>query len=99
MSDELPHAIKATLQARQRYEKERTYDSTRQVISFLYRDGDELIELGLFTGPMPVPVVGQTVTVWDVTVPLVVTDVHIHYGLGSPPAQLASVSVYVDVPQ
>lgn len=98
MSD-LPDAITATMQARQRYEEEHSYDGVRQATTFLYRDGEQEVDLGQFAGPMPVPAVGQTVTVWDVTVPLVVTDVKIHYGHGDPSAQLVSVSVYVDVPQ
>lgn len=98
MSDALPQAIEETLKAREKYAEVHSYERVRQTTVFLYRDGEDEIELGLFEGTVPVPVVGQKVTVWDVRAPLVVTDVLTHYGHGGPDSQHVSVVVYVDAP-
>ncbi|MET9729256.1 hypothetical protein ABZZ79_00895 [Streptomyces sp. NPDC006458] len=106
MSSELPQAIETTLQARARNIELQDYGRVRQSTSFVYRDGDNEIDLAMFEGPMTVPVKGETVTLWDqMKAPLVVVDVVRHYGLGSSPgdtdsrAQHVSVVVYVDVPK
>lgn len=101
MDKELPTAIQQTLAALNKVNEARPYDHTRQVMTFLYQQGDEAIDLGLFEGPMPIPAVGQSVTLWTTGNPLTVTRVETYYGFGrhgedSHGAQLASVLVFVE---
>ncbi|MFK8906583.1 hypothetical protein [Streptomyces sp. YS-3] len=101
MDEQLPTAIEQTLVALNKMSEMRSYDHTRQVMTFLYQRGDEAIDLGLFEGPLPIPAVGQSVTLWTTGNPLVVTRVETHYGIGQhgddkQGAQVASVLVFVE---
>ncbi|MEU1072774.1 MULTISPECIES: hypothetical protein [unclassified Streptomyces] len=101
MDKQLPAAIEQTLVARNHMNEARPYNHTRQVMTFLYQRGDEAIDLGLFEGPLPIPSVGQAVTLWITGNPLIVTRVETHYGIGQhgedkQGAQVASVLVFVE---
>ncbi|WP_369384118.1 hypothetical protein [Streptomyces sp. cg36] len=101
MDKQLPNAIAQTLVALDKTAHTRGYEHTRQVMTFLYQQGNEAIDLGLFEGPLPIPVVGQTVTLWATGNPLLVTRIETHYGIGqhgddTTSAQVASVLVFVE---
>lgn len=106
VTKKLPQPIADALQRRQRNVELQDYGRVRQSTSFVYRDGDDELDLAMFEGPVPVPAKGETITLWnDMQAPLVVVDVVRHYGLGHSPedadsrAQHVSVVVYVDVPK
>ncbi|MEV5279566.1 hypothetical protein [Streptomyces sp. NPDC052811] len=100
----LPDAIAHTLAARDKADAEQDHGHTRQIMTFVHASGGhEAVELGMFEGPLPVPVVGQTVTLWATGHPLVVDRVETHYGLCDTETrprreQLASVIVFVSPP-
>lgn len=93
MTNPLPAEIDAVLAA-QDVNKQR-YGVVRQSMWFLYEHGGGQVALGSIEGPAAIPVVGQTVSVWDQKIPLVVEDVTTHYGLGMEGEQLVSVEVHV----
>ncbi|MEU3375256.1 hypothetical protein ABZ734_33080 [Streptomyces sp. NPDC006660] len=97
----LPDAITATLAAREKVDSEQDFARTRQIMTFVHATDDaEAVELGMFEGPLPIPAVGQNVTLWVTGHPLVVQRVETHYGLGGADThpgreQVASVIVFV----
>ncbi|MFD7540951.1 hypothetical protein [Streptomyces sp. NPDC059819] len=98
----LPDAITATLAARDKVDFEQDFARTRQIMTFVHRtEGAEAVELAMFEGPLPIPSVGQAVTLWITGHPLVVQRVETHYGLGGAEThpkreQVASVIVFVE---
>lgn len=95
MPSQLPASIESVLDVAKQARNERSYEGTRQFTAFIYRDGEEEIDLADFEGPMPVPAPGQTVALWTNKASLVVDHVETFYGLGQGGKQLASVQVFV----
>ncbi|MFD7162449.1 hypothetical protein [Streptomyces violascens] len=97
----LPDAITSTLAARDKVDFEQDFARTRQIMTFVHTtDSAEAVELGMFEGPLPIPAVGQAVTLWRTGHPLMVERVETHYGLGGADThpkreQVASVIVFV----
>ncbi|WP_282790952.1 hypothetical protein [Streptomyces sp. CC224B] len=95
MSKQLPASIESIREAAQQARTDRAYEKSRQFTVFIYSDGETEIELAEFEGPMPVPVPGQTVSLWTNKVSVVVDRIETFYGLGEGGTQLASVQVFV----
>lgn len=98
--NELPGEIAGVLTERRRRTEGWDYSRARQSVAFLYDHDGEHVDLALFQseeGALPVPQVGQTVTLLNKG-PLIVDRVETDYGLGLDGEQHASVCVYVKLP-
>ncbi|GAA0453985.1 hypothetical protein ACFQ2B_27745 [Streptomyces stramineus] len=95
---DLPREIGKVLKAAAEFEVPRWKVEPRQTLAFVYEHDGEEIELTRFSGDLPVPAVGQTVTLHNTKDPLIVDRVCTDYGIAGD-QQHASVSVYVRLPE
>ncbi|MEU0174093.1 hypothetical protein ABZ178_12155 [Streptomyces massasporeus] len=81
MARRRPEAIDRVLAAQADFLTRQDDLRMERVTHFIYDDGEEQLGLGLFTGDVPAPAVGQTISLWGVVDRLVVDRVHTSYSL------------------
>lgn len=100
MATRLPAAVERATEAMAKVVSHQDDCRTVRMTFFVYDDGEKEHSLGLFYGDIPIPAVGQTVSLWEQGHRLGVARVHTSYGLqeadGEKWPQVVSVTVFVE---